>query len=110
METGTLEYHGPDAKAYFMEQFVEQGDFLELFSKEILEGMIQQIMALDEAYLHESGADAGAIYDDDDAYEYMYKALCQAYPEHKMYMMRFVEDYMEYNDQYLESAGAIEWE
>ena len=110
MEKGAMEYHGPDARAYLMEQFVGKGDFLDIFSQDALEGLVEEVMALDEAYLHESGADAGALYDDDDAYEYMYKGLCAAHPEHKMYMMRFVEDYMEYNDQYLESAGAIQWE
>ena len=36
--------------------------------------------------------------------------LRAAYPEHKMYLMRFVEDYMDYYEDYLESIGAIDWE
>jgi len=27
-----------------------------------------------------------------------------------MYCMRFVDDYLDYSEQYLDSIGAIEWE
>ena len=36
--------------------------------------------------------------------------LQEAFPEQKMYAMRFVEDYMEYDEAYLESVGLIDWE
>ena len=28
----------------------------------------------------------------------------------KMYMLRLVEDYMDYNERYLDSLGLIDWE
>ena len=43
-------------------------------------------------------------------FEYMMEKLQAAFPEQKMYAMRFVEDYMEYDEAYLESAGLIDWE
>ena len=51
-----------------------------------------------------------AVYDDDKAFEYMMEKLQASFPEQKMYVMRFVEDYMEYDEAYLESAGLIDWE
>ena len=106
----SMEYSARQAQQFMMEQFTRQGDFLELFSSEALEALVGEAMALDEKYMQSSGADDGAIYDDDDAYDYLYERMCAAHPEHRMYMMRFVEDYMEFNERYLESIGAIEWE
>ena len=40
----------------------------------------------------------------------MMAKLQAAFPEQKMYAMRFVEDYMEYDEAYLENAGLIEWD
>ena len=104
------EYSPELAKKFLVEQYTEQGDFLEIFPPETLESLVGELMSLDEAYMQESGVNDGAIYDDDDAYDYMHERLCAAHPEHKMYMMRLVEDYMDYNERYLESIGAIEWE
>ncbi len=106
----SMEYNAQQAQQFIMEQFSRQGDFLELFSADALDALVGEVMALDEAYMQTSGADDGAVYDDDDAYDYMYERLCAAHPEHRMYMMRFVEDYMEFNERYLERVGAIEWE
>ena len=58
----------------------------------------------------EAGVNDGAVYDDDQAFDYMMKGLQAAFPEQKMYAMRFVEDYMEYDEAYLESAGLIDGE
>ena len=44
------------------------------------------------------------------AYDYFMEKLPALFPEQKMYLMRFVEDYMEYSEAYLESIGAIDWE
>lgn len=104
------EYSPEQAKQFIMEQYTAQGDFLELFPVETLEDLVGELMELDAAYMRTSGVDDGAIYDDDDAYDYMHERLCAAHPEHKMYMMRLVEDYMDFNERYLESIGAIEWE
>ena len=95
------EYSKVDAKAFIANKFSEQGDF------NILP---KAVMDLDEAYMEQAGVNDGEVYDDDQAFEYMMTKLQDAFPEQKMYIMRFVEDYMEYDEAYLESVGLIEWE
>lgn len=97
------------ARDYIVNRFKEQGDFM-MFGQETMEKMVDQVIALDAAYMKESGVDDGAVYDDDAAYEYMHAHMIEAFPEHKMYMMRLVDDYLDYNEAYLDSIGAIDWE
>ena len=106
----TMEYDVAQARAYILERFTEQGDFAQIVSPEELARMVDDLMQLDEAYIKSSGAGDGGVYDDDAAYESIQSQMALRYPEHKMYMMRLTEDYMDYNEQYLESIGAIEWE
>ena len=103
------EYSKSEARAYIAGKFVEQGDF-SILPKDVFEKMLDKVMEMDEAFMAETGVNDGAVYDDDQAFEYMMKALQAAFPEQKMYAMRFVEDYMEYDEAYLESAGLIDWE
>ena len=102
-------YDAAKAKAYVVGKFVEQGDFM-LFGEKVISDMTASIMTLDEAFIRETDADGAGFYDDDAAFNYMLGRMQQAFPEHKMYLMRFVEDYMDYNEQYLDSLGLIEWE
>ena len=103
------EYSKADARAFIAKKFLEQGDF-NILPKDVFEKMLDKVMDLDEAFMAETGVNDGAVYDDDQAFEYMMKGLQDAFPEQKMYAMRFVEDYMEYDEAYLESAGLIDWE
>ena len=103
------EYSKTDARAYIANKFAEQGDF-NILPKDVFEKMLDKVMDLDEAFMAQTGVDDGAVYDDDQAFEYMMKELQGAFPEQKMYAMRFVEDYMEYDEAYLESVGLIDWE
>ncbi len=103
------EYTKADARAYIAKKFCEQGDF-NILPKDTFEKMLDKVMELDESFMAESGVNDGAVYDDDQAFEYMMKELQTAFPEQKMYVMRFVEDYMEYDEAYLESVGLIDWE
>ncbi len=103
------EYSRTDARSYIADKFAEQGDF-NILPKDVFEKMLDKVMDLDEAFMAEAGVNDGAVYDDDQAFEYMMKKLQEAFPEQKMYAMRFVEDYMEYSEAYLESAGLIDWE
>ena len=105
-----MEYDAGKAKEFIVTKFTEAGDFLEIVKAEELTEMVESVMAFDEAYMHASGADEGAVYDDDAAYDFMHEKMSEKYSAHKMYMMRFVEDYLEFNEQYLDSIGAIEWE
>ncbi len=104
------EYSAEEARAYILDLFLKQGDFPQIMDEAAIGAMLDDVMALDEQYMKESGADDGAIYDDDAAFDFMHEKLNEKHPEHKMYTMRFVEDYMDYNEQYLDSIGAIEWE
>lgn len=106
----TKEYSAAKAKAYILGCFAEQGDFAEIVDEKTLEEMTDAVMALDAAFMKETGADQGAVYDDDAAYDYMHEKMCGKFPEHKMYMLRLVEDYMDYNERYLDSLGLIDWD
>ena len=90
-----------------LNKFIEQGDFC-IFDEAVLGEMVGKALTLDEAYA--SGLKDDAYYDDDEAFDYLLKGMQEAFPDQKMYMMRFVEDYMEYDEAYLESAGLIDWE
>ena len=103
------EYSKAEARAYISNKFSEQGDF-NILPKDVFEKMLDKVMELDEAFMAETGVNDGQVYDDDQAFEYMMKGLQEAFPEQKMYAMRFGEDYMEYDEAYLESAGLIDWE
>ena len=103
------EYSKEAERSYITDRFMKQGDF-GILSKDVFDAMLDKVMDLDEAYMEESGVNDGAVYDDDQAFDYMMEKLQAAFPEQKMYAMRFVEDYMEYSEAYLESAGLIDWE
>ncbi len=106
----TKEYDAAEAKAYILEAFRKQGDFLEIVDETTLAEMVAAVLALDEEYMHVSGADDEAVYDDDAAFDFMHEKMNERYPAQKMYLMRFVEDYMDYNEAYLDSVGLIDWE
>ena len=81
------------AKEYIAEKFREQGDF-SIIEPKLFDQMLDRVMALDEEYMENSGVEDGGVYDDDAAYDYMHEKLMAEFPEHKMYMMRLVDDYM----------------
>lgn len=103
------EYSLENAKKYIKQRFVEQGDFL-ILKEEVFDAMLDRITELDEAFMEETGVNDGEVYDDDKAFDYLFEGMQKAFEEQKMYCMRFVEDYMDYSEGYLESIGAIEWE
>lgn len=112
MENGTeqKEYDKAEAKAYIQDCFEKQGDFREVTDAKTFGSMLDAVMALDEAFMHETRADEGEVYDDDAAYDYMHERMVERFPDYKMYMLRLVEDYMDYSERYLESLGLIDWE
>lgn len=103
------EYSIENAKKYIKQRFVEQGDFL-ILKEEVFDQMLDRAVALDEAFMEQSGVNDGEVYDDDKALEYLFEEMQKSFEEQKMYCMRFVEDYLDYSEQYLESIGAIDWE
>ncbi len=95
-------------RAYILAKFQEQGDFS--FMEELPE-MVDYIVTLDDKFMEDTGVtDGDEVYDDDKAYEFLFAGMNERFPARKMYLMRFVEDYMDYAEDYLESIGAIEWE
>ena len=106
----TKEYSREDAKAFIYQKYVEQGDFPAIVDEKTLASFVDAILELDEAFIHESGADEDAAYDDDAAYEYLHAHMVARFDAYKTYMMRFVEDYLDYNEAYLDSLGLIDWE
>ena len=106
----TKEYNAAEARAYILGCFAEQGDFAEIVDDKTLGEMLDAVMALDAAFMKETGADEGAVYDDDAAYDYMHEKMSAQFADLKMYMLRLVEDYMDYNERYLDSLGLIDWE
>ncbi len=98
-----------NARAFILNQFVEQGDF-SFLPEGMLPEMVQKLIDLDQAFMARTKVDEGEPYDDDAAYDELFAAMQAAYPDYKMYAMRLVEDYLDYNEEYLDSIGAIDWE
>ncbi len=96
-------------RAYILNKFTVEGDFSFLKEGE-LNQIVDDLIALDGEYMVSSGADQGADYDDDDAYDHIFAGMQQKWPDYKMYAMRLAEDYLDFAEEYLESVGAIEWE
>lgn len=103
------EYSVENAKKYIKQRFMEQGDFL-ILKEDVFDSMLDRIVALDETFMETSGVNDGEIYDDEKAFDFLFEEMQKSFEEQKMYCMRFVEDYMDYSEAYLESIGAIEWD
>lgn len=98
-----------EAKAYLMDCFMKQGDY-DFLPDGALNEMLEKLLALDEAFMARTGVDDGAVYDDEAAEEALLEGMQQEFPDFKMYMMRLVEDYLDYHEEYLLSVDGIEWE
>ena len=103
------EYSVENAKKYIKQRFMEQGDFL-ILKEDVFDSMLDRVVALDEEFMETSGVNDGEVYDDEKAFDYLFDGMQKSFEEQKMYCMRFVEDYMDYSEAYLESIGAIEWD
>lgn len=94
-------------RSYVIDKFTKEGDFDFLKPGE-LAAMADAMLELDTAYMNSLGEDD--VYDDDTAYEKLFAAMQERYPQYKMYCMRLAEDYLDFAEEYLASVGAIEWE
>ena len=102
-----MEFDTNEAKAYITEKYRNQGDF-DFLSESDFNGMLDALLSIDSAYLTEIGDELP--YDEDEAFDRMYKALEKQYPSLKTYLMRFVDDYLDFEEQYFVSIDAVEWE
>ena len=84
-----------------------------------LEELIGAIIDADMAYMHEAGVldgdgSAGDMYyEEDDAIEYIVEHLAAEQnltPEQAVKLASLVDDYLDYQEEYLESKGLVEWE
>ena len=95
------------AREYVLNKFREQGDF-SIFKDLLLEKMVETVLLCDRKYADSLPEDG--YYDDDEAFDFLLEEMQRSFPDQKMYMMRFVEDYMEYNEEYLDRNGLIDWD
>ena len=86
--------------------FENEGDF-DFMKEEERQELIKKLITVDNAYMEEIG---DGVYDEDVVYERLYAAAEELCPQYKTYLMRFVDDYMDFMEQYLVSIGAVEWE
>ena len=86
---------------------------------ENLPDLISQTIDADMAYMHEhhvidEEGDAGTeYYEDDDAFEYMVEKLAEENdldPVKAVKLASLVDDYMDYQQEYLESKGLVGWD
>ncbi|OQA15735.1 MAG: hypothetical protein BWY62_00486 [Firmicutes bacterium ADurb.Bin356] len=98
-----------EKRAYLLERFKTQGDY-EFLPEGVLENMLDKLLQLDEEFMKRTGVELGEPYDDDEAGAALFEGMTLAFSQWRMYLMRLVEDYLDYNEDYLESIGAIEWD
>ena len=86
---------------------------------EILDSLIAQAIDADIAFMHETGvldadSNAGdAYYEEDDAFEYIVERLAEQNsftPEEAVKAASLVDDYMDFQQEYLESKGLVDWD
>lgn len=94
------------AAASIRESFNNEGDF-SFMKPEELDDVIAKLVDVDYAYMNEIGDEP---YDEDVVYERLEAAANAALPQYKSYLMRLVDDYMDFMEQYLVDAGLVEWE
>ena len=81
--------------------------------------LISQTIDADMAYMHENhvidedGNAGDEYYEDDDAFEYMVEKLAAENnldPVQAVKLASLVDDYMDYQQEYLESKGLVGWD
>ena len=84
-----------------------------------LPGLISQAIDADMAYMHEhhvideNGNSGTEYYEDDEAFEYMVEKLAEENdldPLKAVKLASLVDDYMDYQQEYLESTGLVDWD
>lgn len=75
-----------------------------------LQTALKECIALDNTFIEQSSIQEGAFYDDDAAYAFIAAGLARAVGESRSWANAFVDDYLSYNEAYLEERGEIEWD
>lgn len=87
-------------------KFDNEGDF-DFMKPEELENVIKKLVEVDHDYIASLGDDA---YDEEFIYDRLLAAANETLPSYKTYLMRLVDDYMDFMEQYLVDEGLIEWD
>ena len=95
-----------EAVKYVMNDLYIEGDF-DFMKPEELESAISAFVDIDYKYMQELGEEP---YDEDAVYEMLLAAANERLPQYKTYLMRLVEDYMDFMEQFLVDEGYVEWE
>ena len=86
---------------------------------EMIPELISQTIDADMAYMHEhhvideDGCAGTEYYEDDEAFEYMVETLAEQNhldPVRAVKLASLVDDYMDYQQEYLESKGLVGWD
>ena len=88
------------------QNFDNEGDF-SFMKPEELDGVIKAFVEIDRDYMAELGDEP---YDEDEIYAKLEAAGHEQLPQYKAYIMRLVDDYMDFMEQYLVDEGLVEWE
>ena len=109
-------YDKQEAMEYILKR-IKAKDHPEL--AEQLPELISQTIDADMAYMHEQhvideeGNAGTEYYEDDDAFEYMVEKLAadnKLEPVRAVKLAALVDDYMDYQQEYLESKGLVGWD
>lgn len=101
----------------FIVKLINPKDHKEL--KNQIEKLISQAIDADMDFMHKTGvldAEGNAgdnYYEDDDAFEYMVETIVaqnDLTPEQAVKVASLVDDYMDYQQEYLEHKGLVDWE
>lgn len=95
-----------EAKRYIAEKFRKQADFDFIPPKE-RGAIVDMLVGIDSEYMLK--VMENDIYDEDFIYNKMFEAVSEKYGKYKTYLMRFVDDYMDFMEQYLALIDAVEW-
>ena len=112
-------YNKQEALEFILER-IHAKDHPEL--ADCLPELISQAIDADMAYMHEhhvidvideEGNAGTEYYEDDDAFEYMVETLAEKNhldPVKAVKLASLVDDYMDYQQEYLESKGLVDWD
>ncbi len=112
-----MQGYDKEAAIRFISACINRKEHAEL--TEWIDALIPQMIDADMAYMTQSGVldeegYAGeGYYEDDEAFEFIVEKLVaenDLSPEQAVKVASLVDDYMDYQQQYLESQGMVDWE
>ena len=108
-----------EARDFVMERMWLTSNYRDL-SDEAMMMAVEWAIRLDGEYMKQAGlvkagdgpVNPNAYYDDDDAFEYVVDAMIEheVIDRDEMWVAMFINDFMEYHQQYLEGKGLLYWE